>query len=515
MTPNGVGGLGQVFPLYIIAIWDFFLQLEPMKQVILSIDQGTTSSRTLVFSPEGEILFSAQEEFPQIYPQDGWVEHDPEAIWSTVLGTLKQAYGFAKQSGFSVAAIGITNQRETTFVWDRKTGDPIYNAIVWQDRRTAETCRVLAQKLPAKDLQAKTGLLHDPYFSGSKIAWILDHVDGARDQNLCFGTVDSFLIWRLTDGKSHVTDATNASRTNLFDIHTQDWDDELLSLFNVPRNGLPKVLDSSADFGVCTVLDEDIPIYGVAGDQQAAAIGQACFNKGDIKSTYGTGCFVILNTGTQAITSQNRLLTTVAYRLSGQTYYALEGSIFMAGASVQWLRDEMKLVENASETQAICEGLESTDGVYLVPAFTGLGAPHWAPDARGAVFGMTRGTGRDHLIRATVESVVYQTYDLFDAMAKDGVKPETLRVDGGMSANSWMCDYLADILDIPVQRPTILETTALGAAYLAGLKAGLYDNLDDVAANWSMESEFKPDLDAEIRKRRLADWSKYVQKLLS
>lgn len=510
---------GYGFATLILRPLCFHCSYGCMTQVLFSIDQGTTSSRTLVFSLEGEILFSAQEEFPQIYPQDGWVEHDPEAIWSTVLSTLQQAYGFAVESKFSVAAIGITNQRETTVVWDRKTGAPIYNAIVWQDRRTAERCKVLAEKMPAQDLQAKTGLLHDPYFSGSKMAWILDHVDGARAKaevgDLCFGTVDSFLIWRLTGGQRHVTDATNASRTNLFDIHTQAWDDDLLSLFNVPRNGLPDVLDCAADFGTCTVLDTDIPITGVAGDQQSAAIGQACFKPGDIKSTYGTGCFVILNTGETAITSKNRLLTTVGYRLNGKTSYALEGSIFMAGASVQWLRDEMKLVDDARETEAVCESLDSTGGVYLVPAFTGLGAPHWAPDARGAIFGMTRDTGRDHLIRATVESVVYQTHDLFDAMAKDGVTPTALRVDGGMAANSWMCSYLSDILDMPVLRPTILETTALGAAYLAGLGAGLYDSLETLAENWKAEREFIPTLSAETRETRLADWSKYVQKLLS
>jgi len=490
-----------------------------MTAVIFSIDQGTTSSRTLVFSLDGEILFSAQEEFPQIYPQDGWVEHDPEAIWSTVLSTLKKSYDWAAAQKLDVKAICITNQRETTLVWDRRTGETLYNAIVWQDRRTAEHCKSMADKMPVEDLQAKTGLLHDPYFSGSKMAWILDNVDGARARaevgELCFGTIDSFLIWRLTGGARHVTDATNASRTNLFDIHKQDWDEELLALFNVPRVGLPEVLDCVDDFGTCTVLDKDIPITGVAGDQQAAAIGQACFKPGDIKSTYGTGCFVILNTGEEAVTSKNRLLTTVGYRLNGTTTYALEGSIFMAGASVKWLRDEMKLVETAAETEAICEALEDTDGVYLVPAFTGLGAPHWAPDARAAVFGMTRNTNRDQFIRATVESVVYQTYDLFEAMAKDGVTPTALRVDGGMTANSWMCGYLSDVLDMPVFRPSILETTALGAAYLAGLGAGLYDGLDSLSQQWQAEREFTPTLSAKTRETRLADWSKYVQKLLS
>ena len=347
------------------------------------------------------------------------------------------------------------------------------------------------------------------------MAWILNHVEGARGRDLCFGTVDSFLIWRLTGGARHVTDATNASRTNLFNIHDQSWDDDLLTLFDVPRAGLPEVLDCAGDFGTCSVLDGDIPIRGVAGDQQAAAIGQACFEAGDIKSTYGTGCFVILNTGADAVTSKNRLLTTVCYRLGGQVTYALEGSIFMAGASVQWLRDEMQLIEDAAETQAICEGLDSTDGVYLVPAFTGLGAPHWAPDARGAVFGLTRGTGREHLIRATVESVVYQTHDLLAAMARDGVTPSALRVDGGMSANDWMCADLANILDIEVARPAVLETTALGAAYLAGLGAGLYDDLADVAETWKAERTFTPKMDAQTRESRLAGWDKYVQKLLA
>ncbi len=489
------------------------------SQAILAIDQGTTSSRTLVISPGGEVLFTAQEAFQQIYPQDGWVEHNPEAIWESVLSTLKQAYAFAQVEALNIAAIGITNQRETTLVWDRKTGECLYNAIVWQDRRTAEDCQAMSETMPVEDLQAKTGLLHDPYFSGSKIAWILDHVAGARDTaeggDLCFGTVDSFLIWRLTEGARHVTDATNASRTNLFNIHHQRWDDALLSLFNVPRTGLPEVLDCADDFGMCTVLGEAIPICGVAGDQQAAAIGQACFKAGDIKSTYGTGCFVILNTGTTAVLSKNRLLTTICYRLNGAATYALEGSIFMAGASVQWLRDEMKLIEDAAETQAVCEGLQSTDGVYLVPAFTGLGAPHWAPDARAAVFGMTRGTGRDHLIRATVESVVYQTHDLLQAMAGDGVAPSALRVDGGMSANDWMCADLANILDIEVTRPAVLETTALGAAYLAALGAGLFDNLEDVAKQWKAERSFTPNMPAKTRQSRLAGWTKYVQKLLA
>ena len=490
-----------------------------MKTVILSIDQGTTSSRTLVFSPKGDILYSAQKEFPQIYPADGWVEHDPEAIWSTVLSTLQDAYAFAKKSGAKIAGIGITNQRETTLVWERKSGKPLYNAIVWQDRRTAEQCRKIKEKYAEADLAAKTGLLLDPYFSATKAAWILDHVDGARARakagELAFGTVDSFLIWRLTQGKTHATDATNASRTNVFNIHSQDWDEELLTLFDVPPSILPEVKDCADDYGLCTVLDEDIPILGVAGDQQAAAIGQNCFIKGDIKSTYGTGCFVILNTGAECITSKNRLLSTVCYRLNGKTSYALEGSIFMAGAAVQWLRDGIQIIEHAAETEAMCESLESNAGVYLVPAFTGLGAPHWDPEARGAIFGLTRDTGRAHIARATVESVCYQTSDLFKAMSEDGVTPTSLRVDGGMVHNSWMVQHLANVLGIPVDRPKVLETTALGAAYLVGLQAGIYTSLNDVRENWQIDRAFEPNMETAERDKLLTGWNAAVGKVLT
>ena len=490
-----------------------------MDTVILSIDQGTTSSRTLVFSPQGDILYSAQKEFPQIYPADGWVEHNPEDIWNTVLSTLKDAYAFAKKSGAKIAGIGITNQRETTLVWERKTGKPIYNAIVWQDRRTAGKCRAIKERYAETKLTAKTGLLLDPYFSATKAAWILDHVDGARTAakrgELAFGTVDSFLIWRLTGGKSHATDATNASRTNVFNIHTQDWDAELLELFDVPASILPEVKDCADDYGMCTVLGDNIPILGVAGDQQAAAIGQNCFEKGDIKSTYGTGCFVILNTGAECITSKNRLLSTVGYRLNGKTSYALEGSIFVAGAAVQWLRDGLQIIKDAKETEAMCEGLESNMGVYLVPAFTGLGAPHWDPDARGAIFGLTRDTGRAEIARATVESVCYQTYDLFKAMSEDGVTPTSLRVDGGMVHNSWMAQHLSNVLDIPVDRPKVLETTALGAAYLVGLQAGLYKSLEDVKDNWQIDKAFTPDMETQERDKLLASWGVAVSKVLT
>ena len=486
-----------------------------MSDVIFSIDQGTTSSRTIVVGAGGQVLHAAQEEFPQIYPQDGWVEHDPNAIWDTVLRTLTDCKEWCKAEGHTPVAIGITNQRETTLVWDRKTGEPIYNAIVWQDRRTAARCRELAAAMPVEQLQAKTGLLHDPYFSATKIAWILDTVDGARAKgeagDLCFGTVDSFLIWKLTEGAVHATDATNASRTNLYNIHDNRWDEELLALFGVPAAGLPEVKDCVDQFGDW----EGVPIRGVAGDQQAAGIGQLCFKKGDIKSTYGTGCFVILNTGERCLTSKNKLLSTIAYRINGKTTYALEGSIFIAGAGVQWLRDEVKLIDSASETQAICEGLDSNHGVYLVPAFTGLGAPHWEPDARGAVFGLTRDTGRSHLVRATIESVVYQTHDLFTAMAKDGAKPKSLKVDGGMVANDWMVGHLANVLNLPVERPVVLETTAMGAAYLAMIGAGLVSGFDELSTLWALDRQFDPTMGASERNSLLEGWADCVRRLLA
>jgi glycerol kinase len=486
-----------------------------MSDVILSIDQGTTSSRTLVVSRRGAILHSEQDEFPQIYPQDGWVEHDPEAIWSTVEATLIAARNWCAAHDHTPVAIGITNQRETTLVWDRDTGTCLYNAIVWQDRRTAARCRQLAGAMPISQLQAKTGLLHDPYFSATKIAWILDNVYGARARGergeLCFGTVDSFLIWRLTDGKTHATDATNASRTNLFNIRDNEWDPELLALFGVPVAGLPDVRDCVADYGTW----QGIPICGVAGDQQAAAIGQLCTASGDIKSTYGTGCFVILNTGEDCLTSKNKLLSTIAYRLNGQTSYALEGSIFIAGAGVHWLRDEMELVDHAADTQAICEGLDGNHGVYLVPAFTGLGAPYWEPDVRGGLFGLTRDTGRNYVVRATVESVVYQTHDLFTAMAKDGAHPKSLRVDGGMVANDWMVGHLADVLDLPVERPQILETTAMGAAYLAMIGVGIVGGLDDLADLWTRDRLFEPNMTEKTRNSLLDGWADCVRRLLA
>ncbi len=488
---------------------------------ILAIDQGTTSSRAIVFALDGTVVSVSQREFRQIYPADGWVEHDPEEIWATTLAVSQEALAEAGAAGVSVAAIGITNQRETTVVWDRDTGKPIYNAIVWQDRRTADVCRALIEAGAEADVQARSGLLLDPYFSATKAAWILDNVEGARDRaergNLVFGTIDSFLIWRLTGGTVHATDATNASRTNLYNIHQGDWDDELLEQFQVPRAVLPQVRDSAGDYGATdpALFGGPIPIRGVAGDQQAATVGQACFNPGDIKSTYGTGCFVMLNTGEDAITSSNRLLTTIAYQLDGQPTYALEGSIFIAGAAVQWLRDGLGVIDSASQTQRLAESLDGHGGVYLVPAFTGLGAPHWNPSARGAVFGLTRDSGPAEFARAAVEASAYQTHDLLAAMARDGVQPSALKVDGGMVQNSWLCQFLADILDMPVDRPQVMETTALGAAYLAGLGADLYGSLNEIAAQWQLDQRFEPTMTDDTRDRLLDGWSRAVSATLS
>jgi len=490
-----------------------------MKQYLLSIDQGTTSTRAMLFDESGKACYTAQKEFTQHFPKDGWVEHDPEEIWSTTLSVVKEALSKAKQDNVAIAGIGITNQRETTVVWDRATGKPIYNAIVWQDRRTADYCESLRIQGKESEVTKKTGLLLDPYFSATKINWILNHVDGARARaklgELAFGTIDTFLIWRLTEGAVHATDATNASRTMLFNIHTQNWDKSLLDLLEVPESLLAEVKDSSADFGMTSValLGVKIPIGGVAGDQHAALIGQACFQPGMIKSTYGTGCFMMLNTGSQAIASKNRLLTTVAYRLNGVTTYALEGSIFVAGAAIQWLRDGIGIIDSAAQTENMAASLESNSGVYLVPAFTGLGAPHWNPDARAAIFGMTRDTGAAELVRATLESVCYQTSDLLNAMNGDGQAPLSIRIDGGMVQNNWLCRFLADILDINVERPLETETTALGAAYLAGLQVGIFDSTDNIAKNWRSESKFMGQMDETKRNQLLSGWHKAVRKV--
>ena len=487
-------------------------------KAILAIDQGTTSSRAILFDASGQILATAQKEFRQIYPSDGWVEHDPEEIWSTTVQVCREVLASAR---VEVAGIGITNQRETTVVWERATGKPIYNAIVWQDRRTAARCQQLRSSHDPADVAARSGLLIDPYFSATKVAWILDHVEGARAQaergDLAFGTVDSFLLWRLTGGEVHATDITNASRTNLFNIHKTEWDPFLLDLFQVPKSVLPEVKDCAAHFGDTKkdILGQVLPICGIAGDQQAAAIGQACLSPGMIKSTYGTGCFVILNTGNKAVASRNRLLTTIAYRVGNETSYAIEGSIFVSGAAVQWLRDGLGLIRSAAETEGIARGLDGNRGVYLVPAFTGLGAPYWDADARGGIFGLTRDTGPAEIVRATLESVAYQTRDLFAAMAEDGVTPEALRVDGGMVGNDWLMQFLADLLDIPVERPRITETTALGAGLLAALELGLIDGLGRIGEIWQREARFDPDMDGTRRQKLLQGWHRAVARIRS
>ncbi len=484
--------------------------------LLLSIDQGTTSSRAILFAKDGSSVFTAQQEFTQHFPNQGWVEHDPEEIWQTTLDVCRQAVAAAADKGVEIAAAGITNQRETTVIWDRHTGKAIHNAIVWQDRRTADFCNELKDAGYEATFTAKTGLLLDPYFSATKIRWLLDHVEGAREAaekgDLLFGTIDSFLLWRFTRGAVHATDATNASRTLAFNIHTREWDDELLTILNIPRAMLPQVKDSSGEFGTIdsSLLDGDIKICGIAGDQQAATFGQVCLEPGTIKSTYGTGCFVLLNTGTEAVASDNKLLTTIGYQLNDQPTYAIEGSIFVAGAAVQWLRDGLGLIKSAEETEGMAEALDSNRGMYLVPAFTGLGAPYWDPQARGAIFGITRDTGVKELARATLESVAFQTYDLFKAMSDDGVTPTKVRVDGGMVQNNWLCQFLANILNIPVQRPVQIETTALGAAYLAGLHCGIYESPEDLASNWQLDREFTPSIDAEQRDQMLAAWQKAV-----
>ena len=490
------------------------------EPLILSIDQGTTSSRAMLFEKNGNSLFTSQLEFTQIYPQSGWVEHDPEEIWQSVLSTTKDALAEAARLGREIAAIGITNQRETTVVWDRKTGKAVYNAIVWQDRRTADFCRELKDSGHEESITAKTGLLLDPYFSGTKIRWILDNA-GARQQaengELAFGTIDSFLLWRLTGGEVHATDATNACRTLLYNIHEGCWDKSLLELLNVPENMLPTVHDCAADFGLTKqdVLGINLPVLGIAGDQHAASIGQVCFEQGMVKSTYGTGCFVMLNTGDKPITSNNKMLTTIGYQLNGKTTYAIEGSIFVAGAAVQWLRDGLGIIDTAEETEKLAAKLDSNQGVYLVPSFTGMGAPYWDPDARGAIYGLTRDSGPRNLVRATLESVCYQTVDLFNAMRDDGAQLTTGRVDGGMVNNNWMTQFLADTLDITVDRPKQTETTALGAAYLAGLQAGIYSSLDDLVSNWQTDRVFKPAMDAETRTELLSGWADAVRRTQS
>ncbi|MCE9681630.1 glycerol kinase GlpK [Halomonas alkalisoli] len=493
-----------------------------MADYLLAIDQGTTSSRAILFDRSGNVAHVAQQEFPQQFPHDGWVEHDPEAIWGTVLATCREVIEKNGASPSRIAGIGITNQRETTLLWDRQTGEPLYNAIVWQDRRTADACQHLRDRGHADLVQARTGLLIDPYFSATKLAWLLDSIEGARERaergELAFGTVDTFLLWRLTGGRVHATDATNASRTMLFNIHTQQWDDDLLALFGIPPALLPEVRDSSADFGhtEASLLGEALPIGGVVGDQQAALVGQACFEPGMGKSTYGTGCFMIVNTGDKAAVSRNRLLTTVAYRIAGKPTYAMEGSIFVAGAAVQWLRDGLKLFDNAAETESLARETRDGHSVYLVPAFTGLGAPHWDPKARGAIFGLTRDTGIAEIVAAGLQAVCYQTRDLQACMRDDmEASPGKLRVDGGMVKNGWLVQFLADMLDVQVDRPTVLETTALGAAYMAGLHLGWYRDLDEIAALWRCEKSFLPQMPEAERERLYQGWLAAVERVKS
>lgn len=490
---------------------------------VLAIDQGTTSTRAILFDGKMVPVARAQEEFPQHYPSSGWVEHDPKDLWATTAGTCREAIERAGISSSQIGAIGITNQRETVIVWDKETGEPIHNAIVWQDRRTAEYCQVLRDAGHAQMVKDRTGLLIDPYFSGTKLRWVLNHVEGARERaqngELLFGTVDSFIIWKLTGGAVHATDATNAARTMMYDIRKGRWSKTICDLLEIPMEMLPEVRDCAADFGVtrADLFGKEIPICGVAGDQQAATVGQACFEPGMLKSTYGTGCFALLNTGNTPVVSNNNMLTTIAYQLNGKPTYALEGSIFIAGAVVQWLRDELQMIKSASDTQSLAGQADPNQNVVLVPAFVGLGAPYWNPECRGAMFGLTRGSGPAEFAKAALESVGFQTRDLLEAMSADwqteGVQP-TLRVDGGMSASDWAMQFLSDIIGAPVDRPAIQETTALGVAWLAGMYAGIYPDQATFAAQWACETEFEPNMDASQRQERYGSWQRAVDATL-
>ena len=489
------------------------------KQYLLAIDQGTSSSRTVIYDSRASVVASAQQEFRQIYPTPGWVEHDPEEIWTSVTNTMQEALDKAGITLSDVAGIGITNQRETTLVWDRRDGRCLYNAIVWQDRRTADRCRELKDRVADEVIAGKTGLRLDPYFSATKAAWILDNVDGARrlagEGHLAFGTIDSFLLWRLTGGAVHATDATNASRTMLFNIHTQRWDEDLLELLDIPESMLPDVLDCAAAFGSTDAgeFGEAVPICGIAGDQQAALIGQAGFEYGMTKSTYGTGCFVIANTGDEALASHNHLLTTIASRIGGAVSYGLEGSVFVAGSALQWLRDELQIIDSAPESEEVAARTGIVDDVYVVPAFAGLGAPYWDPDARGAIVGLSRGSGREQVVTATLQAVAYQTHDLVDAMKDDGISPSVLRVDGGMVANDWFLQFLADILDVRVERPANVESTVLGAAYLAALQCDLIDDLRQASKLWRCDAVFEPRMSGDQREALLSGWAAAVARV--
>ena len=491
-----------------------------MKKFLVAIDQGTTSSRAILFSLSGIAVYTSQKEFKQYFPKDGWVEHNPNEIWSSIRKVLTDVIEKSKKLKGQILTIGITNQRETTIIWDKKTGKHVYNAIVWQDRRTAEFCKRFKTKNREKIINKKTGLLIDPYFSGTKIKWILENIPKAKKlakkNQLLFGTVDTFLIWKLTKGKNHVTDATNASRTMLFNISNNTWDKDILKSLKIPKYILPEVKDSSDNFGYTdkSITGKSYPINGVVGDQQAATIGQSCFTSGSVKSTYGTGAFILMNTGNKKIYSKNQLLTTICYRLNGKTTYALEGSIFIAGAGVQWLRDKIKIIKNASETEKIVKKLKSNNGVYLVPAFTGLGAPYWNPNSRGIICGLTRDTSQNEIIRATLESVAYQSYDLFNAMKKDGLKPNLIKVDGGMVKNKWFSQFLSNVINTKVIRPKVQETTALGAAFMAGLKIGVYKSLSDISKNWKIDQKFIPKISKRSRTNLLKGWEQAIRKTL-
>ena len=491
-----------------------------MKKILAALDQGTTSSRAVIFTEDGEIIAAFNKEFPQHYPKPGWVEHDPKDILNSQITALREAVRLSGVNAADIAAIGITNQRETTFLWDRNTGECVGNAIVWQCRRTSQIVDRLVADGCGDMIREKTGLVPDAYFSGTKLKWLLDYYnlrDRAEKGELCFGTVDSFLCWNLLEGRPHVTDATNAGRTMLFNLHTQDWDDDLLKLLDIPKACLPRVVDTAGMIGMLdpAILGRAIPVTAMAGDQHASLFGQACLKTGDIKNTYGTGCFMLMNTGDKPVMSEHGLLTTMAWRIGGTPTYALEGSVFMGGATVQWLRDELKIIENAAETEGIAQSIQSTGGVYLVPAFTGLGAPWWDMYSRGTLIGMTRGTGRAHIVRAALEAIAYQSADLMDAMIADcGSRPESLQVDGGASANSFLMQFQADITGIPVIRPRVLETTALGAALLAGLGAGIYSSLEETTKVWQKDLEFTPRMDDATRLLNLKGWHEAVKRSL-
>ncbi len=491
-----------------------------MKEFIISIDAGTTSNRSVLFNLKGKPIYSSQKEFTQYFPKSGWVEHDPEEIWKTTIKTLRDVIAKAKKLKGKILSIGITNQRETTILWDKKTGKTVYKAIVWQDRRTEDYCKKLRKQNEDTSIFNKTGLLIDPYFSGTKIKWILDNIPRAKQlmnkKQLLFGTIDSFLIWKLTKGQVHATDATNASRTMIYNISSNKWDDTILKLLKIKKHILPKVKDCADNYGEThsSITGISIPINGVVGDQQSATIGQCCFEPGSLKSTYGTGAFVLLNTGNKKIYSKNRLLTTIAYRINGKTTYAMEGSIFIAGAGVQWLRDRMKFFKKASETEKIINKLTDNNGLYLVPAFTGLGAPHWNANSRGVLSGITRDTSPEEIIRATIEAVAYQTYDLFEAMKHDGLRPKIVKVDGGMVMNNWFSQFLSDIINVKVLRPEVQETTAAGAAFMAGLKIGVYKSLKDISKNWNLNRKFSPKMSNVNRSKLIKGWSKAIDRTL-